>query len=67
MKEKKENEKETSIAAEPEGRWTPEKKAEFRKHLPEKLNKFGEWFFSEESDKEYLIVNDWDAVLRRRK
>lgn len=64
MKEMEEKEK--SIAVEPEGMWTPEKKAEFRKHLPEKLSKFGEWFFSEDSDKEYLIVNDWDAVLRRK-
>ncbi len=44
--------------------WTPERKAEFRKHLPEKLSKFGEWFFSNNTDKEYLIVNDWDAVMK---
>ncbi len=44
--------------------WTPEKKAALRKKLPEKLNKFGEWFFSEAGGKEYLIVNDWRAVRR---
>ncbi len=44
--------------------WTAEKKAELRKHMPEKLNKFGEWFFSEASLKENLIVKDWRAVMR---
>ncbi len=46
------------------GPWTPEKKAEFRKLMPKKLNKFGEWFFSEAGGKEYIVVNDWRAVLR---
>ncbi len=44
--------------------WTMEKKAELRKKMPKKLNKFGEWFFSENSLKEYLIVNDWKAVMK---
>ncbi len=46
------------------GEWTPEKKAALRKTLPEKLNKFGEWFFSEAGGKEYLIVKDWKAVMK---
>ncbi|MCD8304779.1 MAG: hypothetical protein LUC86_08165 [Prevotellaceae bacterium] len=45
-------------------RWTPEK-AEFRKLMPEKLNKLGEWYFSNDPDKELLIIVDEDAVLRR--
>ncbi len=46
-------------------RWTPEEKAELRKQMPEKLNKLGEWFFSDDKDKEFLIIVDEDAVLRR--
>ncbi len=46
------------------GYWTPEKKAELRKRMPEKLNKFGEWFFSEAGGKEYVIIHDEKAVLR---
>ncbi|MCD8296445.1 MAG: hypothetical protein LUC88_02625 [Prevotella sp.] len=44
--------------------WTPEAKAEFRKLMPKKLNKLGEWFFSEEGGKEYLIIVDEKAVLK---
>ncbi len=44
--------------------WTAEKKAELRKLMPEKLNKFGEWFFSDASLKEHLVVKDWRAVMR---
>ncbi|MCD7711081.1 MAG: hypothetical protein LUI04_07020 [Porphyromonadaceae bacterium] len=44
--------------------WTPEKKAEFRKLMPKKLNKYGEWFFSEAGGKEYIIINDEKAVLK---
>ncbi|MCD8288542.1 MAG: hypothetical protein LUC26_01320 [Prevotella sp.] len=43
--------------------WTPEKKAELRKMMPKKLNKLGEWFFSEAGGKEYIIINDEEAVL----
>ncbi|MCD8289554.1 MAG: hypothetical protein LUC26_06545 [Prevotella sp.] len=43
--------------------WTPEKKAAFRKKMPKKLNKYGEWFFSEAGGKEYIIINDEEAVL----
>lgn len=46
-------------------KWTPEAKAELRKQMPEKLNKYGEWFFSEAGGKEYLVIVDEDAVLRR--
>ncbi|MCD7721014.1 MAG: hypothetical protein LUI09_02165 [Prevotellaceae bacterium] len=46
-------------------RWTPEEKAEFRKQMPEKLNKLGEWYFSNDPDKEMFIIVDEDAVLRR--
>ncbi len=45
-------------------KWTTEAKAEFRKALPEKLNKLGEWFFSEDSEKEYLVIKDMRAVMR---
>ncbi len=45
-------------------KWTAEAKAEFRKTLPTKLNKLGEWFFSEDSEKEYLIIRDMRAVMR---
>ncbi len=45
-------------------KWTPEEKAAFRKTLPEKLNKFGEWFFSEDADKEYFRIVDEKAVLK---
>ncbi len=44
--------------------WTVEKKAELRKLMPQRLNKLGEWFFSEASLREYLIVNDEKAVMR---
>ncbi len=43
--------------------WTPEKKAALRKLMPKKLNKLGEWFFSEAGGKEYIIINDEEAVL----
>ncbi len=45
-------------------KWTTEAKKEFRKTLPEKLNKLGEWFFSEDSEKEYLVIKDMKAVMR---
>ncbi len=44
--------------------WTPEAKAELRKRMPKKLNKLGEWFFSEAGGKEYIIVHDWKAVMK---
>ncbi|MCD8301905.1 MAG: hypothetical protein LUC44_02665 [Prevotellaceae bacterium] len=44
-------------------KWTAEEKAAFRKTLPEKLNKLGEWFFSEDADKEYFRIVDEEAVL----
>lgn len=44
--------------------WTPESKAELRKKLPEKLNKFGEWFFSDEGGKPYLVIKDRRAILK---
>ncbi|MCD8304722.1 MAG: hypothetical protein LUC86_07865 [Prevotellaceae bacterium] len=43
---------------------TPEEMAALRARLPEKLNKLGEWFFSEEAKKEYYVVKDWKAVMR---
>ncbi len=43
--------------------WTPEAKAELRKKMPKKLNKFGEWFFSEEGGKQYIIINDEKQYL----
>ncbi len=46
-------------------RWTPVEKAEFRKLMPEKLNKLGERYFSNDPDKEMFIIVDEDAVLRR--
>ncbi len=47
------------------GEWTPEKKAALRKTLPEKLNKYGEWIFSAAGGKVYLIVSEWQEVLKR--
>ncbi len=44
-------------------KWTPEEKAEIRKRFPAKLNKFGEWLFSDDSDKEYFRIVDEEAVL----
>ncbi len=46
------------------GPWTPEKKAEFRKLMPKKLNKLGESFFSEDWEKWDLgTIVDRKAVL----
>lgn len=39
-------------------------KEELRALLPEKLNKLGEWFFSEDSGKLYVEVKDMRAVLK---
>ncbi|MCD8284870.1 MAG: hypothetical protein LUB62_01415 [Prevotellaceae bacterium] len=44
--------------------WTPEYRAEIRKDFPERLNKFGEWLFSDDSSKEYFTIVDEKAVLR---
>ncbi|MCD8265769.1 MAG: hypothetical protein LUC33_01305 [Prevotellaceae bacterium] len=60
-----ENEKKDERAKSKLERWTPEEKAEFRKLMPEKLNKLGEWYFSNDPDKEMFIIVDEDAVLRR--
>ncbi|MCD8305736.1 MAG: hypothetical protein LUC49_03640 [Prevotella sp.] len=43
--------------------WTPESKAALRKKLPEKLNKLGEKFFSEECGNPYIVIVDRKAVL----
>ncbi len=60
-----ENEKKNERAKSEIKRWTPEAKAEFRKQMPEKLNKLGEWYFSNDPDKFRLVIVDEDAVLRR--
>jgi hypothetical protein len=39
-------------------------KSELRAMLPEKLNKFGEWFFSDDKDKLYVEIKDMRAVLK---
>ncbi|MCD7721012.1 MAG: hypothetical protein LUI09_02155 [Prevotellaceae bacterium] len=44
--------------------WTPEYRAEIRKSFPERLNKFGEWLFSDDSNKEYFTIVDEKAVLK---
>jgi hypothetical protein len=37
---------------------------ELRVMMPKKLNKLGEWFFSDDEDKLYVEVKDMRAVLR---
>ena len=37
---------------------------ELRALMPKKLNKLGEWFFSNDEDKLYVEVKDMRAVLR---
>lgn len=32
--------------------------------MPEKLNKLGEWFFSDDKDKLYVEIKDMRAVLK---
>lgn len=39
-------------------------KQELRALLPEKLNKLGEWFFSDDTGKLYVEVKDMRAVLK---
>lgn len=37
---------------------------ELRALMPKKLNKLGEWFFSNDIDKLYVEINDMRAVLK---
>ena len=37
---------------------------ELRAMMPKKLNKLGEWFFSDDEDKLYVEGKDMSAVLR---
>lgn len=37
---------------------------ELRAMMPKKLNKLGEWFFSNDEDKLYVEVKDMRAVLK---
>ena len=39
-------------------------KSELRATLPEKLNKLGEWYFSDDKDKLYAEIKDMRAVLK---
>lgn len=39
-------------------------KIELRALMPKKLNKYGEWFFSDDKDKLYVEIKDMRAVLR---
>ena len=57
-----ETENETWIEKEIERR--KKVREERRKLLPEKLNKLGEWLFSEDRDGEVWVINDMEAVLR---
>lgn len=56
-------EKKNQTEKEEDNVWTPEKKAELRKKMPKRLNKLGEWLFSEAGGKEYIVIIDEDAVL----
>lgn len=39
-------------------------KSELRAIMPEKLSKYGEWYFSDDKDKLYVEIKDMRAVLR---
>ncbi|MCD7721637.1 MAG: hypothetical protein LUC86_03025 [Prevotellaceae bacterium] len=55
-------EKVNDINREPHKR-TPEEWAELRARVP-KLNKLGEWIFSNEPKKKYFIIKNLKAVMK---
>lgn len=39
-------------------------KSEYRAIMPKKLNKYGEWYFSDDKNKLYVEIKDMRAVLK---
>ncbi|MCD7711083.1 MAG: hypothetical protein LUI04_07030 [Porphyromonadaceae bacterium] len=45
-------------------KWSEMTYEERRAALPEKLNKYGEWLLKDDSEKDFIVINDMRAVLK---